>query len=264
MKEVLRSVATRTLGDWRSGRLHSAYMAAKIRTGRYRLDELDLLPDFVAPGDTVIDVGASYGVYSYHLATLVGPGGRVVAYEVEPRTCQALRRDMRWLRVADRVDIRESAVGAEPGTAAIAIPRTASGKLDWGSSTLIDSTQQTDPQTTTVRSVRVIRLDDELSETTRVALIKIDVEGADLDVLRGAERLIHASRPTLLIEVAPRLLEQRGHSGVDVGRFLDQMGYASFRYDRATRGLEPVAAAGFNGDLVAVHRDREAVIAKFV
>jgi FkbM family methyltransferase len=263
MKRLLRSAATGILGDWRSGRVHSAYMAAKIRTGRYRLDEIDLLPSLVAQGDTVIDVGASYGVYSYHLARLVGSRGRVIAYEVEPRTNEALRRVLRWLRVAGRVEVRESAVSSEPGMAAIAIPRTADGKLDWGSSTLIDPGQTADPRTTTVKTVRVTRLDDDVPAATAVALLKIDVEGADLEVLRGGECLIERCRPALLIEVAPRLLAERGQTGADIERFLERLGYVTFRYERTAHQLKPVAAGGFNGDLVAVHGDRLDAIAAF-
>src|SRR2546423_391591 len=62
-----------------------------IRTGSWSEPELDLIPFAVRPGETVLDIGANYGVYSYHLSRAVGSSGRVFAFEPVPFTYATLQ-----------------------------------------------------------------------------------------------------------------------------------------------------------------------------
>ena len=65
----------------------SLSMGWDIRTGGWSEPELSLIPHVVKPGDNVIDIGANYGLYAYHLGRSVGPTGKVYAFEPIPYTC---------------------------------------------------------------------------------------------------------------------------------------------------------------------------------
>ena len=69
-----------------------AVKALDIRRGRWTEPELRLIPHVVRPGESAVDVGANYGLWSYHLARAVGRRGSVVAFEPVPQTFRALRR----------------------------------------------------------------------------------------------------------------------------------------------------------------------------
>ena len=105
-------------------------------------------------------------------------------------------------------------------------------------------------------TVAVTRLDDEIGPDAEVSFIKVDAEGADLLVLFGGSEIIARDRPTLLIEIAPGLLRQNNQTGADVGRFLREHGYTTYRYDKSRRRLIPVDASDAVGDLLAVHPRR--------
>ncbi|MGH2838838.1 MAG: FkbM family methyltransferase [Thermoleophilaceae bacterium] len=216
---------------------------------------MDLLPRFVHPGDSVIDVGANFGAYSYHLSLLTGDSGRVFAFEAAPDTSRSLRRVLASLGVTERVEVVEKAVGDRSGTVSFVVPRRSDGSADAGRAAVVMSTD-TGAASSNELTVPLTRLDDEIPPDREVSFIKIDIEGADLFALRGAETIIARSRPPVLIEVAPRALARHGLSGADIDSFLEERGYTTYRYESADGRLIPAAAAEISGDLLAIHGTR--------
>jgi len=146
-----------------------------------RADELfAFLPWFLRPGMTMVDVGANIGTHSIVAAKLVGDTGRVFAYEPDPNTFRMLRHNL-VQNHATNVVAREVCVGTEAGVARFNV------NADSAKSSIVrPGIRQID--------VQVVSLDAcEHGERT-IDLLKIDVEGADLDVLVGAERIL-ATRP---------------------------------------------------------------------
>jgi FkbM family methyltransferase len=161
--------------------------------GGYEAAELHGLPDIVPRGSTVIDVGANIGMYAIALAGVVGDAGRVLAFEPVPATAARLRDNLA-LNGYSHVDVLQMAAGGKPGSIEISLAN------DSAYASAVNVKQQR----ATGESIRVptVRLDDVWEERGRppIAFCKIDVEGGELSVLEGAERLLSASRPTLLLE----------------------------------------------------------------
>lgn len=139
----------------------------------------------VQPGESAIDIGANVGWYSSLLAELVGPQGRVIAFEPNPaavRLLRALAHDYPQLQVI------ASAVGEGAGEVTLYIPN------DAGSACV-------QPLADAVRSVicPIIVLDDFLrtSRVRQVTFVKCDAEGAELPILRGALELINGPQPPI-------------------------------------------------------------------
>lgn len=148
-------------------------------------------------GDVVLDVGANIGFLTVLAARLVGPAGRVVAFEPVPANAQLVRRNAALNRQR-QVQVVEAAVGDHVGTAKLVLARHAGGAALQGADRPQDACGEL--------TVPVVTLDDWLARLAPslpgpVRLVKVDVEGAEAAVLRGAGALLRGQRPLVLLEV---------------------------------------------------------------
>ncbi len=170
--------------------------------------EVHLLSTLVTPGSVAIDVGANVGDYTYSLCRAVGPGGRVIAIEPLPDLAQVLTRAARKLALP--LTVINCALSSQQGEAELRVPKS-DGLRQPGFATLVPRISGGD-----VVRVELRRLDDVCQAIEgKISFIKIDVEGHELDVLRGGERAIKQHRPNLLVEI-----EQR-HSPTPIAQTFD-------------------------------------------
>jgi FkbM family methyltransferase len=153
------------------------------------------------PGADAIDAGANVGYISKLLAEWVGPNGRVVSIEPVPDTFDVLQDGMRH-RFGSRVTCVPRCLSDAPGEVTMVVP-----EYDGvGGENFYESRIAADPATAAsgrAVTVQAETLDAIVARTGMVpAFIKIDVEGHELAVVRGAEKTIRAGKPPLLIEVA--------------------------------------------------------------
>jgi FkbM family methyltransferase len=161
--------------------------------GAYEPHFIRFLERTLRRGDVAVDVGANIGVFAIPMAYAVGAYGRVYCFEPQPVTFSLLQRsfyanEMRGLSA--EVRLRNVAVGSEPGVASLASPRHHRGRSSLAESALLD----TGERPTDRFDVPVVRLDDELAGNPEIRIVKIDVEGRELDVLRSAQRLLDEGR----------------------------------------------------------------------
>jgi FkbM family methyltransferase len=203
-----------------------AVKALDIRRGRWTEPELRLIPHVVRPGESAVDVGANYGLWSYHLARAVGPGGNVVAFEPVPQTFRALRRVL-WLLGAARVRTVNAGIGDRDERVSFAVPVAAeSGTTVGGLAHMVGAEGAGDHF---VVEADIKRLDG-VGITGDVALVKVDVEGAELYALRGARGLIGDHQPIVICEIGQGLSEPRyGIEGSAVEDLLVDWGYETFK-----------------------------------
>ncbi len=212
---------------------------------RYR--EPALAPVFEAvlrPGDTCYDVGANIGVYTLWAAGLVGPSGQVHAFEPVPPTMAVLREMVLRNGLGQVVPVA-SAIGATVGQTGLRSYQGASGRAH----------AVADPSHAD-HLARLDTLDAYVARHRPPDLVKIDVEGAEIDVLRGAVGLLAAHAPALLLEMLPsHLVRHGGGQGLEefVGRLLDA-GYMLFNL--TPRGLAPSGAYTANVLALAPRSDR--------
>jgi FkbM family methyltransferase len=172
--------------------------------GEFSEGEVAIFQRIVRSSDTVIEAGANIGAHTIPLAKLVGPAGRVVAFEPQRLVFQTLCANVAINSLAN-VDCRCAALGAEPGE--IVVPflspdnETNFGGLGLGAYTKGDR-------------VPVITLDR--LTLTECRLLKIDVEGMEESVLQGARELIAKCRPIMYIEN-----DREDHSAALIQHLLD-------------------------------------------
>lgn len=179
-----------------------------------------VLRALLRPGDACADVGANVGLLTAAMAFAVGPSGRVWAFEPEARVRDQLARTLH-LNGLHQVVLSGAAVGAQAGRL------TFNQSPIIGHSSLYPLPEEEQAQARPVE-VEVVRLDDVVPSETPLAVVKIDVEGAELDVLRGMARAA-ADSPDLAVvaEFGPSHLARVGIAPADW--------FAAF----AAFGLEP-------------------------
>lgn len=156
--------------------------------GGYEVAVQATLESSVAEGDIAFDVGANLGYFSLLMAKVAGPAGRIVSFEPDPVLRRALNEnlDRNPSVTRGRVVVVGAAVGAGSGRAGF----TRGWRPSRG--TLVDGDGDLEVEVTTL---------DAAAERYGVpAVIKVDVEGAEVEVLRGAPRLLAEVGPTLLVE----------------------------------------------------------------
>jgi FkbM family methyltransferase len=193
-----------------------------IVRGRYEAPEIELVRRLLKPGDTAVDVGAHIGFFTMQMAATVGASGRVYAFEPFAPNAELLERSIVENRFETRVAFSRAAVGATSGTAALTFPVET---LNSGGAYLLRN--GTAPLTGNLTAtVPLVALDD-LDLRRPVRFIKMDVEGAEPQVIRGAARLLKEDRPVILSELHPVQLERA--SGVTTDEFLEQLRSAGYQ-----------------------------------
>ncbi len=190
-----------------------AWYPAAIVGGFYEAIELDLLERLAACSRTVLDVGANIGIYACVAGTRLPDEGRLIAFEPAPRNLEYLRRNLDDNGLSDRVRVEPVAVGESAGETLLYLDADCGGNNSLAAGMV--------PNSTDAVPVAVTSLDAFLASAdlpSPVDLVKIDVEGYDGYVLRGAAGLLRDQRPTLLVEFVAGHLVRAGFSPAE---FLD-------------------------------------------
>lgn len=233
MKDTIKTFST-PYGELAIDTVADAKMAAVFGRGEYhQQDTVELLSELITGESIFVDGGAHIGTITIPLARRAG---RTISYEADAYTCSILRQNVD--RNGVTVDIREKGIGATAGRGEMLSVREGNA----GAHSL----------SVGVGGVKVVTLDEDL-ETFDV--LKLDVEGMELSVLRGAERIIREARPTILFEV--NLSQLRAHHAPLYSldfffRTRDYYFYLPFRFDGAlvlgeTSSLSLVALCMYPG-----------------
>lgn len=163
-------------------------------SGVYDQPFIDFLTRSLAPGMTFVDVGANVGLFTIVAAALVGPGGRVFAYECNPVLVECLQKNIQMNWFNDRVVLVPKAAGSDNA------PRKfwMSNRLAGLGSTVPDNPLQSKNDDVVEMEVASESLDERLAGAQYVDLVKIDVEGGEPAVLDGARELFAAQRIGML------------------------------------------------------------------
>lgn len=218
----VRDLAFRVLCGWRG-------VKRRIANFEFRVDEslrrwsfekeslsLDRIHSIIRPGDIVFDVGANFGLYCLPISRWVADCGRLYAFEPLPGNIALLSRNL-FLNQISNVIIVDSAVS--------------NGRLDtvrfFSDNENVSLTASLNvPSSASSIEVKNLRLDDWCERTgTFPDFIKIDVEGAEMEVLRGADQVLRTHKPKLFIEVHGFALPSFGSNIEELRSWLCERGY---------------------------------------
>ncbi len=220
--------------------------------GCFEYETLRAYRRLLKPGDTVLDIGANIGAHTLHLARCVSPIGKVIAFEPTAYAYNKLRQNIGLNPVLADLIQAEQIMLVDTGDS--------QGKSQLYSSWQIHAA---DPGTHPKHGGRLMdtigahhmTLDDYVARHNPggVALVKLDVDGNECQVLRGAHELLQRDKPVLLMEIMPYGLEEAGVSLDELLGILSAHGYSLYRLDGRTAlpaddslGREIPPAGGIN------------------
>jgi FkbM family methyltransferase len=221
--------------------------------GRYDPQVLWYMEALLSQGDVFLDVGANFGLFTVIAARLVGAKGRVHSFEPLQEAYQYLKKNVH-LNSLENVAINAVAIGASASTAELyrfrdlPIGHTSLsplGRSNWHSFTC-----------------DVVSLDVYVmkSHVRRVSMIKIDVEGSEMNVLLGARRLLERDGPAVILEINPKTAPFFGYRPEELLNFLRDLEYTFLIYQPATHRLAPLNTESDlrdEGDIVCVRSAKD-------
>ena len=196
------------------------------------------LRKLVLPSSLVLDIGANIGAHTLHLAQLVGPDGRVMAFEPTDFAFRKLRRNLELNPLlAARVEAYHCFLTANDNAG---VPRAIYSSWPLSVEVGLHAKHLGREMQTELAQAR--SLDNLLNECAdrKVQLVKLDVDGFECDVLRGATSMLRDVRPIFVMELAPYVLEERKTSLEELLSYFLPNGYAF--YDERTHRPLPSSA----------------------
>jgi FkbM family methyltransferase len=190
--------------------------------GSYELPTIRHIRSFLTPGAVCIDVGAQMGYLSLAMATSAGRQTAVHAFEPEDINAARFRENMA-LNNIQNVQLHREAVSNIEGTLHLFLSKTANAGTH---STLYNERTVTEesiqiPATTLDAFARATNL-------PRLDLIKVDVEGAEFEVIQGADSVLRTYRPRVILELCDRLQIERGLSSRQIKEFMVERHYSAY------------------------------------
>jgi FkbM family methyltransferase len=213
----------------------------------FDFDEMGFVSRYLRLGDAAIDGGANIGVYSLLFASIVGPTGRVDAFEPDATAFARLEENIRLNRL-DFVHPHNTALGDQQTSVLFYEDSDVSNRVATG----IDAGRR-------IVTVPMTRL-SAFVDHRAYALAKLDLEGYEPHALRGMKDSLASGNPeVLLLEVIPNLLEKAGSSPKELCDYLKALGYGLYSYSAADRGLAPTSRSVYGPGNVLAIRDLRVV-----
>jgi FkbM family methyltransferase len=237
LRRRLRPVLNRLLAG-RAGGLRSILpggetfvVSPEYRHVTWNPEEYEAFRGAVRPGDVVLDVGANVGAYSVLFGQWTQPGGRVFAFEPDPGAFAGLVKHIELNAMSRRVTaVHAAATDGSAPTARLSLGAS-SGLARLPAGAAVDA-NRVEVAATSI---------DEFCRRNAILprVIKIDVEGAELQVLRGSRQTIAAAGAdvALFVEMHPSIWASSGTSAQDVHRECAALGFEAERLDGTARDL---------------------------
>lgn len=230
---VMRTKLYRLLAHPQKGTLTRAV----IRRGHWEPEETEAFMGCLKQGAFVIDVGANFGHYAMVAGSIVGPSGRVVGFEPHAATFRLLSENCA-LQPYPNITPVQAGVAAENGEMAL----TGDSANPGGHSFVAANVYGTGA----TERVPVYTLDSymaEHAEGRKLDLIKIDVQGFEGQVIRGATTTIERDRPIIFVEISPVPMQNAGEDYRDLLRFFEHRNYTAHLISETRGTLERVSYA---------------------
>lgn len=220
-----------------------------IYCGLHEFEDMAFVLHFLRPGDLFVDVGANVGSYTLLAAAT---GARVVSFEPVPATFESLLDNINLNRLGAQVDARNQAVGSQTGSIVMIADRDTTNKA-------LDKRENYAGKTVEVPQVR---LDVALRELVAPKLIKVDVEGFETEVMKGAASVLSDTRLEAMIIELNGSGARYGFDEDDLHQKMLKLGFSACVYEPLKRKvIDLTGLRSIRGNTLYV-RDRESAQTK--
>ena len=192
--------------------------------------ETKLFNDIIKNGEVLVDVGANIGYFTLLMAKLSGPSGKIFSFEPEDKNFEILEKNVK-INNYQNIVLEKKGVSDHNGVNKFFLSSKNTG---------MHSLQKIRDDSKEVK-IDVIKLDDYFSAldlVKKISLIKIDVEGAEFQVLNGMQTILKNENLKLLIEFIPEHLKKHGTNPSDVLKILEDNDFKIYQINENTKQLE--------------------------
>jgi FkbM family methyltransferase len=243
VRSAMKAVLRRLLRDSELIRVKNLELRIRLVLGSHYEPEVHVALALISLGATVIDVGANIGQYTIPFSRRVGLDGAVVSLEPSSEVRRILENNVRSYSLSN-VTVLPYAASEGDGVARLFTPRR-QGRRSFQESSMAPISRDD-----RVVDIETIALDS--LELARCDFVKIDTEGAELSVLKGARRLIRSFAPILLLEVDRNYCSRFGYEPAAIVQLLHDAGYVLGRFDHGTFRQLPPDVVGDGGNIFAM------------
>jgi FkbM family methyltransferase len=220
-----KSLLLRTIGSNRTAWIH-AFRFLKVSRS-IREPELLLIPQYLKDGDWGVDVGANGGDWSYRMSRAVGRTGKVLAFEADPYYALVTSRCLNLQRLRN-ISLYPFGLSDQEVTTRLVID-IGDGQRTSGLS-FIDVNADSEKSVAVELKMFDAVVSRENIDVSRLRLFKVDVEGHEEEVLRGAQKAIAAARPIIIAEVSSPAANLKNQGPAPVVKLLRGWDYLPFAY----------------------------------
>ena len=189
--------------------------------------ELQLLKNIIIPETDTIDIGVYRGVYSYEMAKY---SKMVHAFEPNPIIFKDIELNLG--KIIKNINLYNFALSDKENKVLLKVPirdknydkSNYEEYFQMGRATIHEQNVMGDIETFEIKSKKL----DNFTFSNRISFIKIDVEGHEMSVIKGAENTIKQNKPTLLVEIEEKHSKQKVLDSIN---YINSLGYESFYYD---------------------------------
>jgi FkbM family methyltransferase len=200
----------------------------------YELNNINFLNNYLTKGMTVIDVGAHLGALSMIMAEKVGPTGKIISFEPTPSTFLLLQKTVSINGQSAVVIPVRKAVSDKPGKAQFYVMGAEANNAN-SLSNNGDTQHKGVPVDIDLTSIDLVKKEYQLSA---IDLVKIDAEGAELSVLKGAIEVIKKDKPKIILALHPASIIQFGDTLLGIWQFIEENGYSVYlKNDKIDKGF---------------------------
>lgn len=220
---------TMSVGIGRGLRFDAGHGNPAYADGSNELPVQEALARYLTPGGVLFDIGANVGFFSVLGAKLVGNAGTVYAFEPVPENAPCIRRNGA-LNGMGNIEIVTKAASDRDGTGVLVLADFAGGAAL--------ETAPPPPDAKGAITVDLVRVDTLLAggQTRAPTVVKIDVEGAEMEVLRGMRETLVKHRPVVICEIDDGELEGLQTKTKECETFLRDLGYATYSLEPSYPG----------------------------
>ncbi|WOV93486.1 MAG: FkbM family methyltransferase [Candidatus Nitrosoabyssus spongiisocia] len=200
--------------------------------GSHEPFETELLSKWIKESDYVLDLGANIGYFTLIMSKLVGDSGKVFSFEPSMDNFEILKKNIK-VNNCNNVIIENMAVGNKNGEIKLYLSDNQSMH------TLYENTISTNRSVT----VPIIKLDDYYNKKSinKINVIKMDVEGAELDTLRGMSNILTENKDVVLfVEFNPESIKKAGMLPKDQLAFIDDLGFKIYVIYESAQKIKPM------------------------
>jgi FkbM family methyltransferase len=188
--------------------------------GNYENENFEFLKQHCKPGAVIIDIGAHIGLFSVVASKIAGENGKVYAFEPSPTTYAFLQRTIQLNKAGSIIETFQKAVSSAVGTTKFYI----SDDVIDNSNSLVSYLDDRKLKGIDIVLTTVDAFADE-KKIQQLSFIKIDVEGAEYDTLRGAVKTLKTLRPYCMVGIHPAAIKAKGDILGDIYDFIKQCNY---------------------------------------